>query len=262
MLFFFKNKLFLASLLLILFFSNYAFSLNAPDCEFLANVEEEKKDLPNGILSSISRVEAGRIQINGNKKGWPWTVNHAGEGMFFESKNDAIKYVNDSISRGDINLDVGCMQISVKWHSTNFSSLEDMFDPEKNISYASKFLIHLFKNHGDWKIAIKHYHSADPRKNLKYLKKVLAVWSKNKVSEQKPNETAKIFKANIILPISRPLMNINKKKYNNNEKNNENLIQTKTKIVQNIPKSLPTKPKFINDRWLTVEKFRKEFSKK
>ena len=42
--FFFKNKLFLASLLLTLFFSNHAFSLDAPDCEFLANVEEEKKD--------------------------------------------------------------------------------------------------------------------------------------------------------------------------------------------------------------------------
>ena len=37
------------------------------------------------------------------------------------------------------------MQISVKWHSMNFNSLEDMFDPEINIAYASKFLKHLMK---------------------------------------------------------------------------------------------------------------------
>ena len=152
--------------LYLFFFFNSAFSKNIPDCEFLANVEEEKRDLPYGILSSISRVEAGRIQIDGNKKGWPWTINHAGEGMFFENKYDAVDYVNESITRGDFNIDVGCMQISIKWHSMNFKSLEEMFDPKINIEYAAKFLKHLYDKHNNWEIAVKHYHSSDPSLSL------------------------------------------------------------------------------------------------
>ena len=43
----------LIALLLTIFYYNYALSNNIPDCEFLANVEEERRDLPNGILSKI-----------------------------------------------------------------------------------------------------------------------------------------------------------------------------------------------------------------
>ena len=63
------------------------------DCEYIASVVEEQNDLPVGILSSISNVEAGRIIGNNPKRGWPWTVNHSGEGLFFESKYEAIRYV-------------------------------------------------------------------------------------------------------------------------------------------------------------------------
>ena len=36
-------------------------------------------------------------------------------------------------------MDVGCMQISFKWHSDNFASLEQAFDPVININYAADF---------------------------------------------------------------------------------------------------------------------------
>ena len=155
---------------------NFSIAKTIPDCEYLANVVEEQQDLPVGILSSISNVEAGRIINDKPKKGWPWTVNHAGEGLFFESKPDAIKYVEDHLNIGDLNLDVGCMQISLKWHSKKFSSLEEAFDPKVNINYAAIFLKNLFRNHGDWNLAIKYYHSSDPNKNIKYHQKVIAAW--------------------------------------------------------------------------------------
>ena len=259
MFFIFKNLFVFIFFFIIFSYSGFAFSLNIPDCEFLANVEEEKKDLPDGILSSISRVEAGRIGLDGNKKGWPWTINHSGEGLFFESKGDAIKYVNENLSRGDLNLDVGCMQISIKWHSVHFNSLEEMFDPEINIAYASQFLRNLYATHGDWEIAIKHYHSANPQKNIKYLKKVLAVWSQNKNS-QKSNDV-KLYKANIILPISRPKKHIDKVKFVEFQSYKLNSSQFTEKIVLNIRSQL-TKPKFLNERWNLVEKFKKEFAVK
>ena len=160
-----KNFFQLILTLVILQLSNSSIFANTLiDCEYLASVIEEKKDLPVGLLSSISNVEAGRIIHNNPKRGWPWTVNHAGEGLFFESKLEATKYVKRYLKLGDVNMDVGCMQISLKWHSDNFSTLEEAFDPLININYAADFLKKLFSIHKDWNLAIKHYHSSDPKK--------------------------------------------------------------------------------------------------
>ena len=263
----FKNILKLIKISLLFYCLSFQISKakTIEDCEYLANVIEETKDLPAGILSSISNVEAGRIIGNKPKRGWPWTVNHSGEGLFFENKLDAIQYVTSHLERGDLNMDVGCMQISLKWHSKQFSSLEEAFDPKININYAASFLTKLFNDHGDWNLAIKHYHSSDPKKHLKYHKKVLAAWgiSKNVNHEYIPE----LIKANLTLPISKPhldsISKSNKVKVNEllikNDLNIEkkNTLLAGNKIKNN--KKEKVNPKFINDRWDLVLKFRKEF---
>ncbi len=266
-----KEKLFYLIIFVITFISgaNYSIAKAVPDCEYLASVVEEKQDLPVGILSSISNVEAGRI-INGKpKKGWPWTVNHSGEGLFFESKPDAIKYVEDHLNIGDLNLDVGCMQISLKWHSKKFSSLEEAFDPKVNINYAAAFLKNLFRNHGDWNSAIKYYHSSDPSKNIKYHQKVIAAWhGKDKKIDPFVSSSSQLIKANLTLPLAKPdyksfkklavikdLQSIKKNGVHQKNKKDINLNKD-PKIVSS---KSPQKPKFINERWHLVLKFRKEF---
>ena len=263
----FKNILKLIKISLLFYCLSFQISKakTIKDCEYLANVIEETKDLPAGILSSISNVEAGRIIGNKPKRGWPWTVNHSGEGLFFENKLEAIQYVKSHLESGDLNMDVGCMQISLKWHSNQFSSLEEAFDPKININYAASFLTKLFNDHGDWNLAIKHYHSADPKKHLKYHKKVLAAWgiSENVNQGYKPE----LIKANLTLPISKPhLKSISKfVKFEGNEllvKNDLNLEKKNTVIADHKIKNNKKEkvnPKFINDRWDLVLKFRKEF---
>ena len=264
----YKKQFFqLIFILLILQFSNSSiFAKTVIDCEYLAAVAEEKKDLPAGLLSSISNVEAGRIIGNNPKRGWPWTVNHAGEGLFFESKLKATQYVQRYLKLGDVNMDVGCMQISLKWHSDNFSTLEQAFDPKININYAADFLNELFSIHNDWNLAIKHYHSSDPKKNIKYHQKVLAAWQGSEFLDKKEM----LINAHLSLPISKP-------EYKKAKNNVTSLKSTRVskKIVQkqnidskNIPLNIksvsvaPSKPKFIQDRWDIVLKFRKEFQNK
>ena len=72
----------------------------------------------------------------------------------------------------DFNLDVGCMQINIKWHKNNFKKIIDMFAVEPNVSYAASFLLQLKNKHGSWDKAIKHYHSSDPNKNKPYLETI------------------------------------------------------------------------------------------
>ena len=145
-------------------------------CEKVIETIENLTDIPKNLLLSIGKSESGRLLKSNKHVIWPWTVNHAGKSLFFDTKNQMKKYVLKYVKKQDYNLDVGCMQINLKWHKNNFKKISDMFAVEPNVSYAASFLLQLKNKHGSWDKAIKHYHSSDPKKNKPYLIKVKHFW--------------------------------------------------------------------------------------
>jgi hypothetical protein len=200
-------------------------------CEKIIKNIESLTEIPEGLLLGIGKTEAGRIIDKKELKVWPWTVNHAGKSLFFDNKKQMKKYVLKHLKKGDNNLDVGCMQINLKWHKHNFKEVNDMISPEPNISYAASFLIQLKNKYGNWNEAIKHYHSSDPIKNKPYLDKVLTYW---KMKDKKTIYAV----ANI------------KNQNNNFDKNVSELT------------SLKSRQPFLSARWEKVSFFRKVFSEK
>ena len=163
-------------------------------CEVIIKKIESLTDIPSGLLLGIGKAESGRIK-NDEIVIWPWTINHAGKSLFFDNKNQMKRYLLKRVKKGDNNLDVGCMQINLKWHKHNFKNIKDMIAIEPNVSYAASFLIQLKGKYGTWEKAIKHYHSSDPIKNKPYLNKVVNFWkqkdkkivqaTKKRISSQK-----------------------------------------------------------------------------
>ena len=149
-------------------------------CEKVIETIEDYTDITKKLLISIGKSESGRILKNNKHVIWPWTVNHAGKSLFFDTKKQMQKYVLKHVELNDYNLDVGCMQINLKWHKNNFKKISDMFAIEPNVSYAASFLLQLKNKHGSWDKAIKHYHSSDPNKNKPYLTKVNQFWKNKK----------------------------------------------------------------------------------
>ena len=160
-------------------------------CENTIESVELQTDIPNGLLLSIGKAEAIR-KINNKYIIWPWTINHAGKSLFFDNKEQMKNYVFKNLKRKDFNIDVGCMQINIKWHKNNFKKISDMFEVNPNISYAASFLKQLKNKHGSWDKAIKHYHSSDPKKNNPYLIKVKNFWKKAENTKIIKVETNKI----------------------------------------------------------------------
>ena len=164
-------------------------------CETVSSEAERAFSLPAGILRSIAQVESGRKTTNGNYRSWPWTINDNGKGLFFDTRQSAVNYIKKQTELDNSGIDIGCMQISVKWHSEAFSSPESIIDPYTNIAYAAMFLEELYQTHGEWDLAIKHYHSADSRKNVPYLQKVNAVWKNQPEPLMQPFTASTSFKA-------------------------------------------------------------------
>ncbi|WP_148212225.1 lytic transglycosylase domain-containing protein [Candidatus Puniceispirillum marinum] len=171
------------------------------DCEALAAQAEIDYAIPSGIMQGIARVESGRIGLDGKRRSWPWTVNDGVEGLFFEDQASALEFVEVSYANGENSVDVGCMQINTKWHKDNFRDFAEMFDPNVNMDYAASFLIILRNRHGSWDQAIRHYHSNDPSKNERYVRKVHAVMA---VEGHELPSSPQLMKAVLTVPSTLP----------------------------------------------------------
>lgn len=146
-------------------------------CDVAAQRAAQNTGVPIGILLSIARVETGRA-VAGKFAPWPWSANVSGKGYFFDTAEEAMAFADDLLAQGNANFDVGCFQINLRWHSKNFGSLQEAFDPDLNAAYAAQFLTELFTSEGSWAAAVAAYHSRTPDLADGYLQKVKATWEK------------------------------------------------------------------------------------
>jgi hypothetical protein len=146
-------------------------------CRAAIAAAERGHGIPAQLMSAIGRVESGRRDpVTGAWGAWPWTINAAGQGSYFETKGEAIKAVEALQARGVRSIDVGCMQVNLMHHPTAFASLDMAFEPAVNADYAAKFLTQLNAQTGDWTKATANYHSANPAEGGPYAEKVISIW--------------------------------------------------------------------------------------
>lgn len=141
--------------------------------------EERTHGIPKHLLLAISSTESGRWNDKvGMVLPWPWTINADGKGYYFETKHDAVTAAHRLIEKGANNLDVGCMQISLKHHPKAFASLSEAFDPKKNVEYAAGFLRTIYEDTKSWTEAVGDYHSKTPSLGNEYFGMVKHNWKK------------------------------------------------------------------------------------
>lgn len=129
--------------------------------------------VPGGYLRAISVVETGRWDDARKASfAWPWTVTAEGEGKYYPTKAAAIRAVRDLRNRGLTNIDIGCMQINLRYHGDAFDSLEEGFEPSRNIAYAAEFLNRLREREKSWARAVQFYHSSIPEHQRRYYRKI------------------------------------------------------------------------------------------
>lgn len=138
---------------------------------------ERAGTLPQHLLRSIAYVESGRVDpATGRAVPWPWAINVAGTGYFYDSKDAAIAAVQGFQARGIRSIDVGCAQINLMHHANAFASLDSAFDPQTNATYAARFLNELKRITGTWPMAAAGYHSRTGEIGIAYARKVMDIW--------------------------------------------------------------------------------------
>ncbi|PCJ26129.1 MAG: lytic transglycosylase [Rickettsiales bacterium] len=163
-------------LLILIIFKSFAIFahidrelLESQKCSNIFGHFEKEYDLPKDTLYAISLQETQKTHSKHNIWfAWPWTINVGGKGYYFKNKEEAIKFARAKIKSGKKSIDVGCMQINLKYHAKAFDSLEEAFTPAKNIAYAAKMLKDNHRRFGSWREAIGRYHSGIKKRAVRY----------------------------------------------------------------------------------------------
>ncbi|MBD22798.1 MAG: hypothetical protein CL572_03945 [Alphaproteobacteria bacterium] len=182
--------------------------------QYTEKIGKEYK-IPNKLLTSISLVESG-LKKGENFVSWPWTLNVSGKSKFFKSKDETLIFLKKNYDKKK-NIDVGCMQISLKYHGQNFKNFNQILDPKNNVEYAAKFLKSLYSKHKTWNEAISRYHSSIPKRKVKYLKKVHSYWS---------DLRQKKIKMDVVVELEEMSKRERKIKYFRNEFKNQKLLDS------------------------------------
>lgn len=134
-------------------------------CESAIEAAATAHEIPTELLLAIGMVESGLT---------PWVLNAEGTPYFFEDSDSALAELESLQANGIASIDVGCMQVNLRWHPDAFSDLAAAIDPGSNATYAAKFLLSLYAMTGSWTDAVAYYHSSAQRYQRPYVCAVAA----------------------------------------------------------------------------------------
>jgi len=130
-----------------------------------------KYGVPLGMLYAVGLTETGQ---KGSLQ--PYALNVEGRAVYGLDKSDALRQFAQARAAGAKLIDLGCMQINHYFHADQFSSLDEMLEPGKNVDYAARFLKQLREREGNWTMAVARY-NAGPNNNpaqKRYVCRVIA----------------------------------------------------------------------------------------
>ena len=146
-------------------------------CEDAAIHHEHMNGLPRALLAAVAMAESGRYDRKTRKaRAWPWTINAEGRAYYFKTTAEAVATTRRLLATGMRSIDVGCMQVNLRYHPDAFASLEDGFDPMTNVAYGADFLMRLHDRSGSWPEAVANYHSQTEARGDRYFARVIRIW--------------------------------------------------------------------------------------
>jgi len=118
--------------------------------------------VPPEVLYAVATAESV-VNLKVGRRPWPWTLNVAGEGFQFATREAACDALLLALEETRL-VDVGITQLNVRWQpqlfgaGKRFSHPCDALNPYANLEEAARLLRGHFDATGDWVQAAGRYH--------------------------------------------------------------------------------------------------------
>ena len=141
--------------------------------------------IPPTLIYAVALAESGkyvtRLQTT---QPWPWTLNIAGEGRYYPSREAAIEDARQALAGGVRSVDFGLMQVNWGYHKTALRSVESAIDPVYNLEVGARILAGCYQARGDWWAAVGCYHApANAERAARYRDRVSHIWTRVTAAE-------------------------------------------------------------------------------
>ena len=127
---------------------------HAEQCAALINAAEVRYNIPTGLLMAIALTESG-----GQNGPDPHAMNIAGMTYIAPNVERMAAVIQRGYNTGQTSIDVGCMQINLKYHAHNFSSPYELLNSRVNVDYGARYLAELANETKSWRDAVMTYHN-------------------------------------------------------------------------------------------------------
>lgn len=119
----------------------------------------EEYGVPAEALYSVSLAETSR-QLPQGERPWPWTLNVAGKGYRYASREEAYQALLGFMRHNPLRrIDVGIAQVNLGWNGGYFRNYREALEPYTNLRAAAQILRHCYDlNPGSWLQAAGCYH--------------------------------------------------------------------------------------------------------
>ena len=134
--------------------------------------------IPARLFYAIALAESGRtLASTSSPRPWPWTLNIAGEGLYFNSRWEAWRALDESLRAGQDSVDIGLMQVNWRFHHDKLQSTWLALEPRHNLRVAASILRACYRQRRDWWLSVGCYHApSNTERASRYQQRVTALW--------------------------------------------------------------------------------------
>jgi soluble lytic murein transglycosylase-like protein len=137
-------------------------------------------DIPYTVLYAVALAESG-VGKNGRgiRRPWPWTLNVAGRGRTYPSRDAAWTALNFFLAKGERSIDIGLMQVNWRYHQNRLRNTWRALDPYFNLRVGAAILRQCYEQRADWWKSVGCYHApSNPERARRYRARVLNHWQR------------------------------------------------------------------------------------
>jgi soluble lytic murein transglycosylase-like protein len=124
--------------------------------------------VPVRLLYAVALQESRTTLGAQLKRPWPWTLNVAGVGYRYGSRQAAFAAINQHLASGEARIDIGLMQVHWRFHKDRLGSVWAALSPYHNLRVGASILRDCYQRMGDWSQASGCYHSGTAWRAARY----------------------------------------------------------------------------------------------
>ena len=136
--------------------------------------------MPHTLLYAVALTESGKqIESTGDYRPWPWTLNIAGRGYYFDSRREAWQALTEWLRRGQRSIDIGLMQVNWRYHQQRLGTPWQALDPYHNLQVGAAILQNCYQSQQDWWSSVGCYHApVNAKRADRYRRRVVSHWQR------------------------------------------------------------------------------------